>query len=78
MRGDTTMIYDTTPVPGTVVSDLGHGVTVVKREVPSRPGAAWVAPYSLNCGEHGWIESRRTAELCEEDGRAHIAAEHAA
>lgn len=70
------MGYCTTPAAGTVVLELGHGVTVVERDAPRTAGAAWIAPYSVNCAEHGWIESRRTPEQCEKDGRAHIAAGH--
>ena len=69
------MIYDTSPVPGTVVADLGHGVTVVQRNPPRTEGTVWVAPYSLNCAEHGWIVSRRTVEECGTEGRQHIAVE---
>jgi hypothetical protein len=70
------MICDTSPIAGTVVSDLGSGLTVVEREAPRTPGAVWIAPYSLNCAAHGWVESRRTVAQCERDGLAHITAAH--
>lgn len=71
-----TMTYDVTPRRGTLESDLGDGVTVVRRERPRRRGAEWVAPYAVNCAAHGWIDCRRTVSECEQDGRAHIASEH--
>lgn len=71
------MIYDTTPAPGPVVDDLGHGVTVVLRDPPRTDGAAWIAPYAVNCAEHGWQCSRRTADECAGEGREHIAQDHA-
>lgn len=69
------MTYDVTPLPGVLLLDLGHGVTVVKRDAP-RPGGAWVAPYAANCAEHGWIDCRRTVEMTADDGREHIRQAH--
>jgi len=74
-----TATWDATPCPGTVVADLGHGVTVVEREAPHRAGrngAAWAAPYSVNCAGHGWIVSRATVNQASSEAHAHIAAEH--
>lgn len=72
------MIYDTRPEAGEVAEDLGHGVTVVKRDPPRTSGAAWVAPYAVNCAAHGWIVSRATVAQCREAGGQHIAADHRA
>ena len=72
------MKWDTTPAPGATVDDLGHGVTVVLRDPPRTVGAAWVAPYSLNCAAHGWQGSRSTAGQCAAEGREHITRDHAA
>jgi len=70
------MIYGTSPAAGTVVRDLGHGVTVVHRDPPPMPGSAWVGGYAVNCATHGWIESRRTVQECADDGYSHIARDH--
>ena len=75
------MKWDTTPAPGATVDDLGHGVTVVLRNPPPPraglpAGRIWIAPYALNCAEHGWRVSRRTAEECAAEGREHIARDH--
>ncbi len=77
-----TATWDVTPAPGAVVGDLGHGVTVVLRDPPTPraglpAGRVWIAPYALNCAEHGWRVSRRTAEECAAEGRGHIARDHA-
>jgi hypothetical protein len=74
--GELRMTYDATPMAGTVVLDLGHGLTVVEREAPGRPGTAWVAPFAACCTGHGHIVSRRTVEQARDEARAHIAAEH--
>ncbi len=71
------MIYDTTPAAGTVVDDLGHGVTVVLRDPPRTEGHAWIAGYAVNCAAHGWQVSRRHADECTAEGRAHIRKDHA-
>lgn len=71
-----TATWDVTPRPGRIVLDLGHGLTVVEREAPSRPGAAWVAPYAGNCAQHGHVTSRATIGQARDELRAHIAAEH--
>lgn len=76
-----TATWDVTPAPGAVVDDLGHGVTVVLRDPPPPrawlpAGRVWIAPYALNCAEHGWRVSRRTAEECAAEGREHIARDH--
>lgn len=71
-----TATWDVTPAPGSVVLDLGHGVTVVLRDPPRTEKTAWIAPYAVNCAAHGWIVSRRTPEACTVEGHTHMARAH--
>ena len=77
-----TATWDATPAPGATVDDLGHGVTVVRRDPPPAraglpAGREWIAPYAVNCAEHGWQVSRRTADECAAEGREHVTRDHA-
>jgi hypothetical protein len=69
-----TMTYSTEPAPGDTVTDHGETVVTVRREPPRAPGAAWVAPYSVNCGVHGLVASLRDKTAAGLAARSHIAA----
>lgn len=70
------MTVDATPYPGEVLRVCGYGVTIVKRDPPSRPGTRWIAPYGVNCAEHGSLVSRTTIDQASDEAHAHMASQH--